>query len=142
MGILMVWMVNPEIDRRISKKLKKTELPGKTSWKIPIWHFVFYKWLFPKKIQSATLSINLFKEKSSFSQSAWIFPRIWLLKTFKILVFKFCLLDLFFFSLNNGLSWFSQEKRFGFKFQQCFVFASHAFLFTDRRSGALSQKRS
>ena len=31
MGILMVGMVNPEIDRRISKKFKKTELPGKTS---------------------------------------------------------------------------------------------------------------
>ena len=56
MGILMVGMVNPEIDRRISKKWKKTKLPGKTSWKVSIWHFILYECLFLGKIQFATLS--------------------------------------------------------------------------------------
>ena len=42
-------------------KLKKTELPGKTSWKIPIWLLIYRDWPFSEKIQFATLSPNIFK---------------------------------------------------------------------------------
>ena len=55
MGILMVGMVNPEIDRHISKKLKKTKLPGKTSWKVPIWLFLFCEWPSSEKNQHCQL---------------------------------------------------------------------------------------
>ena len=59
MGILMVGMVNPEIDRRISKKWKKTKLPGKTSWKFPIWLFI--------------CSDSTFREKSNLQHCGSIF---------------------------------------------------------------------
>ena len=69
----MVGMVYPEIDRRISKKWKKTKLPGKTSWKIPIWLFISCKWPFSENIQFATLSklkISILTDKT-ISQGAW-----------------------------------------------------------------------
>ena len=52
---------------------KKTKLPGKTSWKVPIWLFISCEWPFPEKIQFATLSklkISILTYKT-ISQGAW-----------------------------------------------------------------------
>ena len=42
---------------KFNKNEKKTKLPGKTSWKVSIWHFVLYELVFNRKIQFATLKI-------------------------------------------------------------------------------------
>ena len=109
MGILMVGIVNPKIDRRISKKWKKTKLPGKTSWKVLIWHFVFSEWLFSGKIQFATLSkiqITIFYCFKQFLKELGCF---FFTKAFKTFCIKFCLLDLNYFYLNNE---YSRKKDF------------------------------
>ena len=42
---------------------KKTKLPGKTSWKVPVWLFFYCQWPFTEKIQFATLSTQYFVKK-------------------------------------------------------------------------------
>ena len=44
-----------------NKNEKKNKLPGNNSWKVLIWHFILYKWLYPRKIQFATLSKHFFQ---------------------------------------------------------------------------------
>ena len=82
-------------------KMKKTKLPGKTSWKVPIWLFLFCEWPSSEKNQFATLSIvpnysfRLFKLFKLFlKEIGCFFP----LKTFKTIHIKIFSVGFRFFS--------------------------------------------
>ena len=108
----------------LMKMKKKTKLPGKTSWKVSIWHFVLYELVFNRKIQFATLKILV----------AFFSP-----KSFKPIFSGSVCWILDFFGLNKQ----NHQKTILFQVSTVLfwlVFASHALLFADRRSGALAQK--
>ena len=141
---MMVWLVNPDLVRHISKTFQKTKLPGKTSWKVSIWHFISYEWLFPKKIQFATLSKSKFQHWFCFNYSSRSLVVYFSLKHSKTFCIQYCLWVLACF----------HEKPFYFNFLKfqlfnlvccchfCNVFfVPAALLFTDRRVMA-KQKQS
>ena len=133
----MVGMVNPEIDRRISKKWKKTKLPGKTSWKVPIWLFFFREWPYSEKIQFATKS-NLpnynFWLLKQFLKEHGCFLWLKTFKTFRKQIFSVS--SVFFHEIPWNPNFISTFQKW-----QVFCFADHELLFTDLRSSALVQKR-
>ena len=122
MEILMVGMVNPEIDRHISKKWKKTKLPGKTSWKIPIWLLLF--------------SDDHFREKSNLQHCWSIFFQehgfSWYSDCFSQKTFLQIVQNVFLQIFSEGflhLNYVSQWKRERLDFKQDFKFWQHASMF-------------
>ena len=72
-------------------KMKKTKLPGKTSWKVSIWHFVLYEWLFTRKIQFATLPKIQITNLTVFIYSGRSLVALFFTKIFETNFFKFSL---------------------------------------------------
>ena len=129
MGILMVGMVDPEIDRHISKKWKKTKLPGNNSWKVLIWLFILCEWLFSGKIHFATLSnvqITIFYCFQTISQGAW-----WFFLHLNIQNVLYQILSEGFLHLTSIYT--KKKEIFDFNFWKhvslCFVFVNHVRFF-------------
>ena len=84
-----------------NKNEKKTKLPGNNSWKVPIWHFILYEWLFLGKIQFATPSnipkYNFWLLKLFLKELGCFFS----LKTFNLFYNKYSLWIFSFFPVKT-----------------------------------------